>query len=61
MSSHGIEETNNVLNEHGDGYEHVYEYIPIAQPNATTLTKLDALRPTSVCGDRQSFISLRLL
>lgn len=28
------------------------EYIPIAQPNAGTLSKLDALKPSTVSGDR---------
>ena len=50
---HGSE-TQNILNERGDGYEHVYEYIPIAQPNSSTIAKLNALRATDVCGDRTS-------
>ena len=45
-------ETQNILNERGDGYDHVYDYIPIAQPNSNTIAKLDALRATDVCGDR---------
>ncbi|KAF9652062.1 SPOC domain-like protein, partial [Thelephora ganbajun] len=43
--------TQNILNERGDGYEHVYEYIPIAQPNSNTIAKLNALRATDMCGD----------
>jgi len=32
----------------------VEEYIPIAQPNAGTLAKLDALEASSVTGDRKA-------
>ncbi|KAI0358783.1 hypothetical protein OH77DRAFT_1105096 [Trametes cingulata] len=48
----GSEETNNVINEENGGYEHVSEYVPIAQPNAGTLAKLQALEPSTVAGDR---------
>ncbi|OJA12521.1 hypothetical protein AZE42_07151 [Rhizopogon vesiculosus] len=44
-------ETNNVVNAKNGGYEHVAEYIPIAQPNATTLAKLDATKPSETSGD----------
>ncbi|KAI8983219.1 SPOC domain-like protein [Trametes punicea] len=47
----GSEETNNIINDENGGYEHVSEYIPIAQPNATTLAKLQALEPSTVTGD----------
>ncbi|KAJ3563470.1 hypothetical protein NP233_g8920 [Leucocoprinus birnbaumii] len=47
----GSEETDNIVNSKNGGYEHVEEYIPIAQPNAGTLAKLDELRPSSVAGD----------
>ncbi|KAH9855805.1 SPOC domain-like protein [Lenzites betulinus] len=47
----GSEETNNIINEENGGYEHVSEYIPIAQPNATTLAKLQALEPSTAPGD----------
>ncbi|KAI0327975.1 SPOC domain-like protein [Cubamyces sp. BRFM 1775] len=47
----GSEETNNVINEENGGYEHVSEYIPIEQPNATTLAQLQALEPSTVAGD----------
>ncbi|CDO74809.1 hypothetical protein BN946_scf185001.g57 [Trametes cinnabarina] len=47
----GSEETNNIINEENGGYEHVSEYIPIAQPNASTLAKLQALEPSTVSGD----------
>ena len=48
----GSEETNNIVNDASGGYEHVSEYIPIAQPNSATLAKLAALEPSTVCGDR---------
>lgn len=47
----GSEETNNIVNEKNGGYENVIEYIPIGQPNAGTLAKIDALQPSSVSGD----------
>ncbi|KAI0770992.1 SPOC domain-like protein [Trametes elegans] len=47
----GSEETNNIVHDENGGYEHVSEYIPIAQPNATTLAKLQALEPSTVVGD----------
>ncbi|KAJ7585617.1 SPOC domain-like protein [Mycena floridula] len=47
----GHEETSNVLAKGDNGYENVLEYIPIDQPNADTLAKLDALRPSDVYGD----------
>jgi hypothetical protein len=45
-------DTDNVINTNNGGYEHVSEYIPIGQPNAGTLAKLDALKPSTVIGDR---------
>ncbi|KAG0703074.1 SPOC like C-terminal domain-containing protein [Suillus ampliporus] len=47
----GSEETDNIVHEKNGGYENVAEYIPIAQPNATTLAKLDALQPSQTSGD----------
>ncbi|KAF9457458.1 SPOC like C-terminal domain-containing protein [Collybia nuda] len=47
----GSEETSNIINEKNGGYDHVSEYIPISQPNAGTLSKIDALRPSEVSGD----------
>ncbi|GLB36606.1 putative SPOC domain-like protein [Lyophyllum shimeji] len=47
----GSEETDNIINEKHGGYENVSEYIPIGQPNAATLAKIDALQPSSVAGD----------
>ena len=50
----GTEGTNNVINQQNGGYEHVTEYIPIAQPNSGTLAKLTTLKPSTVAGDRTS-------
>ncbi|KAI0757613.1 hypothetical protein C8Q80DRAFT_110315 [Daedaleopsis nitida] len=47
----GTEGTDNIINKQTDGYEHVIEYIPIAQPNAGTLGKLAALEPSTIAGD----------
>ncbi|KAF8665093.1 hypothetical protein AX16_000561 [Volvariella volvacea WC 439] len=47
----GSEETDNLVHDKDGGYDHVQEYIPIAQPNAGTLAKLDAIRPSTVSGD----------
>ncbi|KAG6841529.1 hypothetical protein C0991_009894 [Blastosporella zonata] len=47
----GSEDTQNIINDQSGGYENVSEYIPIAQPNATTLTKLDMLKATQSFGD----------
>ncbi|KAJ7139489.1 SPOC like C-terminal domain-containing protein [Mycena epipterygia] len=48
----GSDKTRNILNKRmKDGYERVEEYIPIAQPNAGTLAKLDALEPSDDAGD----------
>jgi hypothetical protein len=46
--------TDNVINAKHGGYEHVSEYIPIAQPTASTLAKLDELEPSETAGDRKS-------
>ncbi len=46
--------TSNAINKQNGGYEHVTEFIPIAQPNAATLAKLQALEPSAVAGDRAS-------
>ncbi|KAG2160210.1 SPOC domain-like protein [Suillus bovinus] len=47
----GSEETENIIHEKNGGYQHVLEYIPIAQPNSATLAKLDALQPSEYSGD----------
>ncbi|EPS98095.1 hypothetical protein FOMPIDRAFT_152276 [Fomitopsis schrenkii] len=47
----GSEETENIVNEENGGYENVKEYIPIGQPNAGTLAKLQALEPSTTHGD----------
>lgn len=54
-------ETNNVVHDKNGGYEHVSEYIPIAQPNATTLAKLDALKPSESSGDRAYTLLFHIL
>ena len=51
-SDHSCTETDNVVHDKNGGYEHVAEYIPIAQPNAATLAKLDAVKPSESSGDR---------
>jgi ATP-dependent DNA helicase 2 subunit 2 len=45
-------ETDNIVNRADGGYDNVIEYIPIAQPNAGTLTKLASLEASDVSGDR---------
>jgi ATP-dependent DNA helicase 2 subunit 2 len=52
IGSQSSADTDNIINERNGGYEHVTEYIPIAQPNAGTLAKLDELEPSTVIGDR---------
>lgn len=48
----GSDKTRNIVNKRmKDGYERVEEYISIAQPNAATLAKLDALVPSDEPGD----------
>ncbi|PPQ66770.1 hypothetical protein CVT26_009756 [Gymnopilus dilepis] len=47
----GSEETDNIINRAHGGYENVVEYIPIGQPNANTIAKIDALEPSTVAGD----------
>ncbi|KAF8736633.1 hypothetical protein AX14_014210 [Amanita brunnescens Koide BX004] len=47
----GSEQTKNIVNDNNGGYDNVYESIEIAQPNSSTLTKLDTLRPSTVAGD----------
>ena len=51
---HAISETSNTINEKHGGYENVSEFIPIGQPNASTLAKLDTLQPSDIAGDRMS-------
>jgi ATP-dependent DNA helicase 2 subunit 2 len=52
LSNHGYEDTSNIINERNGGYDNVNEYIPIGQPNAAILSKIDALEPSEVSGDR---------
>ncbi|KAG7450798.1 SPOC domain-like protein [Guyanagaster necrorhizus] len=47
----GSEDTDNIVNQKNGGYENVFEYIHIAQPNAATLAKLDQLEPSETTGD----------
>ncbi|KAF7367429.1 SPOC domain-like protein [Mycena sanguinolenta] len=48
----GSRKTKNILHtKMKEGYEDVLEYIPIGQPNAGTLAKLDALKPSNNSGD----------
>ncbi|KAF7340174.1 SPOC domain-like protein [Mycena venus] len=48
----GSDKTRNILNKRmKEGYDRVLEYIPIGQPNAGTLAKLDALEPSDEAGD----------
>ncbi|CAA7264673.1 unnamed protein product [Cyclocybe aegerita] len=47
----GSEDTRNIVNAANGGYENVYEYIPIGQPNAGTIAKIDALEPSTTTGD----------
>ncbi|KAF5356130.1 hypothetical protein D9756_004280 [Leucocoprinus leucothites] len=47
----GSEESDNMVHHKNGGYDNVEEYISIAQPNASTLTQLDELRPTKYMGD----------
>ncbi|KAF8214295.1 hypothetical protein K438DRAFT_2149560 [Mycena galopus ATCC 62051] len=50
----GSRKTRNILNtKMKEGYEDVLEYIPIGQPNAGTLAKLDALKPSNNPGDHK--------
>lgn len=45
--------TNNLVSDQHGGYDHVTEYLPIHQPNARTLHKIDGIKPSSEIGDRQ--------
>ncbi|KAF8807166.1 SPOC domain-like protein [Phlegmacium glaucopus] len=47
----GSKETKNIINTENGGYENVLEYIPIAQPNASTIAKIDALQASATSGD----------
>ncbi|KAM6497865.1 SPOC domain-like protein [Amanita muscaria] len=47
----GSETTNNMINQTNGGYDNVYEYVGIGQPNNGTIAKLDALQPSTVSGD----------
>lgn len=45
-------DTKNAINAARGGYESVVEYIPIAQPNSSTIAKIDALQASITSGDR---------
>ncbi|KAF8895028.1 SPOC like C-terminal domain-containing protein [Gymnopilus junonius] len=47
----GAEDTKNIIHAEHGGYDNVLEYIPIGQPNASTIAKIDALEPSTVAGD----------
>jgi ATP-dependent DNA helicase 2 subunit 2 len=51
-------ETANIVNRADGGYDHVTEFIPIAQPTADTLAKLATLQASNVSGDRSSSLLL---
>lgn len=46
-------ETSNTINTKHGGYDNVSEFIPIGQPHASTLSKIDTLKPSDVTGDRE--------
>ena len=48
-----LQETKNLVNAREGGYDHVYEYLPIAQPNAATLAKMNELQASTGVGDRE--------
>ncbi|KAG8930670.1 hypothetical protein FRC01_002411, partial [Tulasnella sp. 417] len=47
----GTKKTKNCINEANGGYDHVTEYIPIAQPTQHTLDLISAIKPSKVQGD----------
>ncbi|KIO24865.1 hypothetical protein M407DRAFT_211773 [Tulasnella calospora MUT 4182] len=47
----GTKKTKNCINEANGGYDHVTEYIPIAQPTQQTLDLISAIKPSKVQGD----------
>ncbi|KAG9039153.1 ATP-dependent DNA helicase II subunit 2, partial [Tulasnella sp. UAMH 9824] len=47
----GTKKTKNCINEANGGYDHVTEYIPIAQPTQHTLDLISAIKPSKVEGD----------
>ena len=52
--SYSALETNNPVNKREGGYENVSEYIPVEQPNSSTIAKLDELRASEdSIGDRE--------
>ena len=59
-------ETSNTINTKHGGYDNVSEFIPIGQPHASTLAKIDTLKPSDVTGDREypyiiDYLSLKSL
>ena len=55
MLKHIVETKNivNAANAAEGGYENVFEYIPIGQPNASTMVKINALEASTTSGDRR--------
>ena len=49
-----LKETDNIVNKADGGYDHITEFISIAQPTADTLAKLTTLQASDVSGDRSS-------
>ncbi|KAG9011776.1 ATP-dependent DNA helicase II subunit 2, partial [Tulasnella sp. 427] len=47
----GTKKTRNCINEANGGYDHVMEYIPIAQPTQHTMDMISAIKPNKVQGD----------
>jgi ATP-dependent DNA helicase 2 subunit 2 len=57
-----IVETKNIVNAANGGYENVFEYIPIGQPNASTMVKINAIEASTTSGDRRLlFQTVRIL
>lgn len=57
--SNANSDTKNILNTRNGDYERVFEYIPIGQPNAGTLSKIDELRASKdTSGDGQLTLGL---
>ncbi|KAG8971417.1 ATP-dependent DNA helicase II subunit 2 [Tulasnella sp. 425] len=47
----GTKKTKNCVNDSNGGYDHVTEYIPIAQPTQHTMELISAIKPSKVQGD----------
>lgn len=46
-----ISHADNVLSDQHGGYDHVTLFMPIHQPTARTLAKLDQIQPSTEIGD----------